>query len=220
VPTIAQLVFAFDTSGWSELAPIGDAPVVLHLAGHGALHVRATYNGHAESFQMYLSAVPEKRFDIIYVSDPDGTFTIASLPAGAYKLRVGLYQEIAGGASKMTDREIAIETGKTTELEIAQTSGAVVVATARGGKSPKYYEYWLFPGESPATGSAAKARGKAEHPPYYLVGGVHLDVPVQFHDVAAGSYSACARTDDDLFGCTNVTVLDGDNVREIEIVVH
>jgi hypothetical protein len=219
-PTNAKLALAFNTSGWSELAPIGDAPLLLHLGGRGALHGRATYNGHTESFQVHVAAVPAKQFDVMYVSDPDGTFTIASLPPGPYKLSVGLYQDIAGGASRMTEREIQIEAGKTTEVEIAQTSGAMVVLTARGGDAPAFYEYWLFPGDAPASAEAARARAKAEHTRGYLVGGKDLTVPVQIHDVAAGGYHACAHTDKNAYGCTSVTVLDGDNVRELEIVVR
>jgi hypothetical protein len=219
-PATPAVAVAFDPSGWSELAAVGDEPLVLHLRGFGSLHVRATYNGHAESFEMQLVS-QTAAFQVNYLSDPDGTFTIASLPPGPYTAAIGLAQEIGGGASQLTTRQIEIAAGTTTELDIAQTSATTVVATAHGSiAKPGYYQYWLFAGTAPPTLDAARARASAEHPPAYLVGGQDLLVPVQFHDTSPGSYAACARTDANAFGCTAVTVLDGDTVRELEIVVQ
>jgi hypothetical protein len=217
VPVGNTLAIAFDPTGWSELVSVGDAPLELHLRGRGALRGKMTYNNHGESFELYLQSQKPPGLLVAYETDSDGTFLIASLPPGDYKLLAGLAQHIGGGTSRNEERIITITAGQTTEIEIKQSSGTDVVLSAHVDPAPDTYEYWLFTGTTPPDLPTARARAKTEHARGGLHGGNDLDTPMQVHDVAAGTYQACAATDTGWFGCTQVIVLDGDDVREVTI---
>jgi hypothetical protein len=206
--------------GWSDITPITDAPLTLTLRGHGALHGHATYNGHGESFSLELrQAAPP--FQIYYESDPDGTFTFASLRPGDYTLTCGLAQAIGGGVSQQQTQQVTITAGQTTEVAFAQVSKTTVAVTA-APMGMNIMEYWLFSGPAvPADYRAARTRGHTEDAHYNLLGGKDHDTADEFHDVAAGSYVACASGDQGSdFGCTPVTVADGDAVKEIAVTMH
>jgi hypothetical protein len=212
---------AMHATGWSDIVTVGDTPITLRMRGHGTLAGRATYNGHGESFAIHIATPAKPSVSIEYESDPDGRFTIASIPPGAYHVSIGLAQQITGGVSKTDARDITIEDGKTVQLEIAQVSGTIVVVSPKlpADYKPETIEYYLFPASAaPPDATNLRARGRAEKVPSLLFGGQDALVPTQFHDVAAGSYLVCAEADRDRsFACTPVTVIDGDSVREIEI---
>lgn len=209
------VAFALEShAGWSAISPIASEPMTLQLLGHGALHGTLHYNGHGESFSIGLQA---GNFGVSYESDPDGTFTIASLPPGAYKLHVGLAQTIAGGASKTVAREISIAADQTTEVAIDQTSGTTIAIEAKPlGTSTM--EYILFTGGGSPDIASANARRKIENAPWYLLGGADVRGPAEFHDVTPGSYTVCAAADRTAsYACKSLVILDGESVRELEI---
>ncbi len=223
VPEGAMRAMALHPSGWSNVADVGSAPLVLQLRGRGALRGRATYNGHGESFDLKVRPRPEPLFGIHYQSDPDGRYTIASLPPGDYTIEFRLAQTIAGGVSKPTERDVTIVDGATAQLDVTQSSAAVVVVTPvlPPDMKPETVQFWLFTGDKvPANAAEARTRGRAEKTPGILFGGVDAMTPNQFHDVATGTYTTCVAVDQTaLFGCEKVVVLDGEDVREVRVRV-
>ncbi len=210
-------IFALDArAGWSLVSPIADGANTLTLLGHGALHGVLRYNGHGESFSIGLDT-PDKSFSVSYESDPDGTFTIASLPPGPYRAHVGLAQVIAGGASKYVEKDIAIVADQTTELAIDQTSGTTIAIEAKP-RGQSTMEYILFTGQGAPDIASANVRRKAENAPWYLLGGKDAVTLAEFHDVTPGSYTVCAAADSTAsYGCKSVVILDGESVHELEI---
>lgn len=220
-PTNA-VIQAIDRTGWSEVLVTTGAPIDLVIRGRGELRGTLTYDGHAESFQLFLARHGEPPFRVFYESDPDGTYVFASLPVGAYTVTIGLAQSIGGGSSKTVKREITIEAGKTTRLDLDQRSSTVVVASTRlpAGFQLKTIEYVLLPGRPPADRTEAKTRSRAGESTMPLFGGRDANTPMQFHDVEPGAYHACSAVNDDaLWGCAPVVVVDGDVAREVEIPV-
>jgi hypothetical protein len=226
-PVGAAVAIAFADGEWSDTVELGDAPIELHMIGHGALTGRATYDGHGETFALLLQ---HQQFSVRrYNTDADGRIAITSLPPGTYHLSAGLAQAFGGGQSRTIERDIVIEDGHTTDVELEQKPGATVVVTGHppDDVAPQGFVYWLFTGAAPASATTARAQAIAEHPPRAAIGGNGKIEPTQFHDVSPGNYTACAglfdvRTMDALdapFGCTVLVVHDTDTVRELDILL-
>jgi len=218
------VAIAVHSSGWSELVETATTPLVLRMRGHGRLRGRATYNGKGESFNLFLKTRPESKLAFHYQTDPDGRYVMASVPPGPYTISVQLAQTIAGGVSKSTVREVSIVDGETAELDVAQTSGTVVVVTPllpAGAEPPGIVEHWLFGGTViPADIDSVRTRAKAERTPGILFGGQDAMTPNQFHDITAGDYVTCVVIDRTaLFGCASVRVTESDPVREVGLQV-
>jgi hypothetical protein len=216
------VVQAFDPTGWSDVVATTGAPVELVLRGRGELRGKLSYDGHAESFALVLTRTGQPGFRVFYQSDPDGRYVIASLPVGTYAVSIGLAQSIQGGASKTVKREVTIEAGTTTTLDLDQRSSTVVVATTRlpAAVDLETIEYTLLPGKPPADRKEARTRMRAGEGTGQLVGGIDAKIALQFHDIEPGAYHVCSAVNDDLlWGCASVVVVDGDVAREVEIHV-
>lgn len=213
---------------WSQIVEVRDNEIELRMIGHGALSARFTYDGGAETFEVR-AVMQGAPFKGTWKTANSGKLEIASLPPGRYTVSVGLAQAMLGGQSQTLSRDVTIVDGKTTELELAFDAGTSVAVTARppAGMTPNGITYWLFTGSAPRDGAEARARKKAEKVPSFSYGAGAKDRPADFHDVAPGTYYACAgffdiATMDALdrpFGCTKVIVDESDSVREAEIVL-
>lgn len=229
VPNEAFQAVAIHHDGWTNVAEVAaDATSLeLVLVGRGALNGRAKYNGHAETFELYLTN-PTMRIN--YETDPDGTFTIASLPPGTWSVKCGLAQEITGGASKQDEKTVVIEDGKTATVEFDQTAGTTIVAEVAmpaDTANPPIIQAFLFPGNAtPPDATNVRDRARAEKVTHLLFGGVDAMRPIQFHDVVPGSYLVCELGGDNLkvagtlFGCAQVKVLAGDPIREVKVALR
>ncbi len=228
-PADEAYVLALVREDWSDIALVRDAAVELHMLGHGALTGRFTYSGGAETFAVH-AALQGTTFVGRWQTASDGTVSIPSLPPGRYTVTVGLAQAFGGGVSRTLSRDVTIVDGKTTELALAFAAGTTVVVTAKppAGSKPKGITYWLFSRRAPKDGAEARARKKAENAESLTLGGGAKGDPAEFHDVAPGTYYACAgffdiATMDALdrpFGCTKVVVDDSETVREVVIALE
>lgn len=227
-PADECFAIALAAGDWSGLVPCSDEPLELTLRGHGSLAARITYNGEPETFELHLGS-PDKRFGMTYITGANGTLTIDSLPLGTYIATVGLAQSVGGGQSRTTAVQITIADRKTASLRLDLGRGTTVVvkATPPAGKVPKGITYWLFTGAVPKDGAEARMRGAREDAPSMTVGGGAKLDPVQLHDIAPGSYWACAAFFDIAtmnalarpFGCKQVTIAEGDSVREVDVAL-
>jgi len=229
VPNEALRAVALHRDGWTAVAEVAaDATSLeLALAGRGAITGRATYNGHPETFSLSLA---NGSFRIMYETDPDGTYKIASLPPGTWDIKCGLAQEITGGASKQDAKKVVVEDGKTATVDFAQTAGIVIVAEAAipaGVANPNTITAFLFPGTTPPPDPlTVRTRARAENVPALLFGGADAMRPIQFHDATPGAYLVCElgaenlKEPAQLWGCAQVTVLDGDTVREVKLTLR
>jgi hypothetical protein len=223
-PADECFVIALAGADWSALVPCGDGDVELPLRGHGSLAAHITYDGGAETFDIHLGT-RDRRFGSSYVTDAHGRLTVPSLPPGEYVATVGLAQSFGGGQSKSVVRRIAIVDGKTVDLDLDLAHGTTVVVQAAPprGIVPKGITYWLFAGDAPKDGTDARARDSREDAPSMTLGGGAALDPVELHDIAPGTYWACAAFFDPSamaalarpFGCAQVRVAAGDSVREV-----
>ncbi|MFN0248348.1 MAG: hypothetical protein ACKV2T_15765 [Kofleriaceae bacterium] len=209
------------SAGWSSPVPISSEPLVVTLRS-GALEGIARFNGHGASFNIVVST-EDQRLNIPIESHADGTFRIAPLATGTYKLSYSRAQAQAGNSAKYDSREIVIEDGKTTRVELGQQSGTMIVATAQvpQNKEPDTMGAALFTGAAvPKDASAASARVRAEKAPAHLIGGSDLAPVIQFHDVTPGDYVVCMYPhDESLFGCGAVRIVDGEATKHLEILL-
>jgi len=85
-----------------------------------------------------------------------------------------------------------IEAGKPTNLALELPTGVLVVVTMADAAQLSTIEYYLVPGNEPAL-DAAKLRelGRSGKAMDTLFGGQDIDQPMQFHDVAPGTYTLC-----------------------------
>ena len=222
-PKDAGFALALDPRGWSSVVPIdtgATAPLSLKLVGRGALHGRLRYGGRGDVFAIR-AVLRDRPFTVHYQSNPDGQFEIASLPPGSYVVSLGLAQTIAGGSSQATERVVTIEDGKTAELVVDQRTGATIVVAPRlDARVPDTLEYWLVTGPAPTTAALAKADQTRWAATPMLFGGMDAAKPMEFHDVAPGSYQACVSdASAGLFGCAGVAVSATDSAREVEVAL-
>lgn len=226
-PTGPCAVIALAGADWSTIATAaGDEAVELRMIGHGSLAARMTYDGGPETFAVRVTA-DDRRVVGRYQTSSDGTLAIESLPPGAAVVEAGLAQALGGGVSRSATATVTIERAKTAEVDLAIASGTTVEVTAvpPPDSKPKGITYWLFTGAAPSDGVDATARkAKADAPSMTVGGGMSRDA-VEFHDVAPGSYWACAGFFDLAtmgafarpFGCTQVVVREGDDVRDVTV---
>ena len=222
---VGGVAIALAGDDWSDVVALADT-TTLHVLGHGGLTGKLTYAGHGDSFKVTLR-LRDARFTVHDETPPDGELAIASLPPGIYTLTTGLAQTFGGGASATVDREITIWAGGTTNVELALNAGTTIALTSQppDGVTPQGIVYWLFTGAPPKTGAEARTRAAAEHPQQMTRGGGGNGEPLELHDVAAGSYAACAAAFDaramaalnSPFGCVAITVHDDDSVLERRI---
>lgn len=213
---------------WSEIVRAGDQPVELRILGHGSLSGRFIYDGAPETFSIH-AAMHGTPFVGRWKTGRDGKLMIPSLPPGRYTVTVGLAQAMFGGASRSLTRDVTIADGKAADIELAFVAGTSLVVTARppANSRPRGITYWLFTRSAPRDGADARTRKKAEDAESMTYSS--KDRPAEFHDVAPGTYYACAgffdvATMDALdrpFGCTKVRIedSDSDSVREAEVVL-
>ncbi|MFT3696619.1 MAG: hypothetical protein QM831_25995 [Kofleriaceae bacterium] len=218
-PDDAMSAIAIHAKGWSDVVDVkpGDPSVELVVHPMGTLTGTASFNNHAESFQLHLKST-ETPLDIVYETNADGTFTIAMLRPGTWTIEYGLAQAIAGGSSHTEQKTVTIEAGKTTTVKLEQTSATLVVVHTKTD-DVSMVQYWLFDG---AVAPANKDEAKASHPTGgMLFGGIDAKKDMQFHDVAAGKHTICLNKtykDEHLaFGCTQVTLMPGDETKEITL---
>ncbi len=220
-------VIAIVGDDWTGIADVtGDDAGDLRVRGHGSLSVRASYDGGPETFRV-LVASPDRRISGRFQTGADGALNVRSLPPGRLGVDVGLAQAMGGGVSKSATRQVTVENGEATEVEVAIASGTTVEVTAvpPPDSEPKGITYWLFTGAAPSDGLDATARKTATQAPSMTVGGAMKKDPVEFHDVVPGTYWACAGFFDVTtmgafarpFGCTRLEVRDGDTARDVSV---
>lgn len=227
--TGALIAVALHATGWSPVTPVpagsDDAVVELVVDAAGDIAGHATLDGRPERFVVRLEgASPGLGIEI--ETDEEGAYRFGALPAGRYRLTAALQQTIAGGLSREAPIvEVTVEAGRTTTQDFALRSGTTLVVHAVTHDSTvTMNEFFLVVGahELPARADLERLesslpRGSVDS---MILGGMHADAVMQFHDRSPGTYTVCVATTlarGALWGCSPAAIAEGQSVREVTI---
>jgi RNA polymerase sigma factor (sigma-70 family) len=188
-----EYALALHGRGWS--APIAVPPgrsdvtnVVLSIATPGTLAFHARQDGASRQAEL---RVTRPGFRCVLSTDDHGDFTLPRVAPGSYHVRAQPLQMFVGGNAVSTEQDVTVKAGATTDVALALPTGTLVAVTANHAKSLAAIEYFLAPGTGPSSLAELKKRARAGAIMATLFGGSDLDEPMQFHDVAPGTYTLC-----------------------------
>jgi hypothetical protein len=184
-------------AGWSAPVPVArgadDAEIELRIPGGGGMSGHVTRAG--TPIEADINVKVGASFMLMMKTDPKGHFELPLLAPGTYHVTAHPTQLIAGGTGRGAEQDVTVGGGKPTAVALEVPTGTLVVASFDAPQKLSTVEYWLVPGEISGTPDVRdlKARGRDGKLLDYLVGGVDADREVQFHDIAAGTYTVCVE---------------------------
>jgi hypothetical protein len=188
-----ERAIALHGRGWS--API-DVPggkadaagLVVTIGNPGTLELHARKNHAPLEAEIYVS---QPGLELGLETDARGDFSLPRLAPGAYHVRAWPLQMFAGGTSKPMEKDVSVDAGKTTRVDFDLPTGTLLVVTASHAQELMTIEYFLAPGTEQLPLAELNKRARAGAIMDTLFGGQDLDQPMQFHDLAPGTYTLC-----------------------------
>ncbi|MGE0867473.1 MAG: sigma-70 family RNA polymerase sigma factor [Kofleriaceae bacterium] len=189
-----QAVALHPQAGWSPRVSVpagkADAELQLRVPTPGSLSVMVRRGNEPIEADLEIKPLDDVVFEMRLRSDATGAISLPLLPPGRYRVRALAARMFLGPTMPVVDREIRINSGKSTSIAIELPVGALVVARIKPptGVQLMTVEFFLVPG----TGSFTLESIKQRKPHGALYGGQDVDdVDAQFDDVAPGTYTIC-----------------------------